>query len=358
MTKKKKNVEDYTPAQLQKLINQKWGEGTAVMGSDPSLAITRIPSGILSLDWALGGGFPRGRHSEIFGNWSTGKTYASLRLIASAQKLGMNTCYLDAEGSFDPDWATSIGIETNRMTYHRQVHGNQMVDLAETLLRSRLYGVIVLDSIAALIPKPELDQDMETVSYGTQQAKMMSAAMRKLTTANDKTALIYINQMRDSIGSIFRSSGVTPGGRAMSFYAGVRLEMVKMETIKRPGKVIDPKSGEQKKQDVVRGHRALVKIVKDKTGGSTMGQTTQFVFDYNTGSIDPTEDLLYVGRNLGLVKKKGLKFAVKGFEDEAQTGKERFRKWLKTNKAVAEELQEQIEAIIYDGKGVVGGTDL
>lgn len=335
-------TERLTPAALKKLVNDKWGEGTMRFASDPDLAITRIPCGILSVDYALGGGFPRGRHIEVFGSYSVGKTYTMLRLIAKAQELGLTCAYIDVENSFDPTFAESIGIDLEELAYHRQEHGNRVIDFMETLLRSELYDVIILDSIAALLPKSELESDMEGGSYGTAQAKLMSAALRRLTAANKRTVLGYINQTRDSIGSVFQKRAITSGGRAMGFYAGIRIEMVRVENIKRRATVIDPTNGQEQQKEVVKGHRVLVRIDKDKTGGAKPQDSTTFVFDYDIGGIDPVEDLMYLGREMGLIKKSGNSWYLTDYEEEKQNGRPRFKKWLKRHPAIQEELEEQI----------------
>lgn len=214
----------------------------------------------------------------------------------------------------------------------------------ETLLRGAEYGVIVLDSIAALIPKSELENDMEAGSMGMEQAKMMSKALRKLTAANKATALVYINQQRENIGVMFGKKTTTTGGRAMGFYAGTRLELVRTENIKADRKQLDPKTGDMKKVPTVVGHRVLVRVEKDKTGGSRLGNQTSFIFDYAAATVDHVEDLIYLGRLLGHVHKKGNNWWVDGYDDEQQNGRTRFKKWLKKNKAVQEELQERIES--------------
>lgn len=340
---KSSSAEKLTPEALKQLVNKKWGADTMRFASDPSLSITRVPCGILSIDYVLGGGFPRGRHIEIFGSYSVGKTYCTQRLIASAQSLGLNCAFVDVENTFDPAFAETIGIDLEALAFHKQEHGNRVIDFIETLLRSELYDVIALDSIAALLPKAELDSDMEGGSYGTAQAKLMSAALRRLTAANKKTVLVYINQTRDSLGSIFQKRAVTSGGKAMGFYAGIRLEMVRVENIKRKAKVIDPAKGDEQQKDIVKGHRVLVKIDKSKIGGARPQDTTTFVFDYDIGGIDPVEDLLYLGRRLGFIRKSGTSWWVEDYEDEKKVGRNAFKKWLRAHPSIQEELTELIQ---------------
>lgn len=338
----KKVAPEMSVDQLQGIINNKFGKDTLIRGSDPRLEITRIPSGILSLDVVLGGGFARGRSIEVYGGFSVGKTTCALSLIAQAQARGLRCAFIDCERTYSPEFAAHLGVDIEELDYHRQKSGNQVVDFMETLLRSRLYGVIVLDSIAALIPKQEIEQDMEAGTFGTQQAKLMSVALRRLTTANDDTTVFYINQQRESVGSMFGQKLVTSGGRAMGFYASTRIEMVRIETLKKKAPTSDPKTGKSKETDVVIGHRVLAKITKEKTGAQPMSQTT-FVFDYDEACIDATEDLIYLGTEAGLVRKIGDNgWAVEGYEDEKKVGRNNFKKWLQKNKAVAEELEESI----------------
>lgn len=339
---RRQTVHQLSPDALMKMINDKWGAGTIKKASDPALAIERIPCGILSIDFVMGGGFPRGRHVEIFGSYSVGKTYTAERLIAQAQADGLRCAYIDVERTFDPDFAEHIGINLDELAFHQQEHGNRVVDFIETLLRSELFDVIVLDSIAALLPKSELESDMEGGSYGTAQAKLMSAALRRLTAANKRTVLVYINQTRDSLGSVFQKRSVTSGGRAMGFYAGTRLEMVRVENIKRKVRQVDPANGAEKVVELVRGHRVLVRIDKDKTGGAKPHDSTTFVFDYEKREIDHIEDLMYLGRMLELIEKRGDYWFVSDYEEEKQQGRARFKKWLIGHPAICEELEEQI----------------
>ena len=345
--KKKIQVENLSPAAVADLINKKYGAGTMKFGNDPELQIERIPSGILSVDWLLSGGFARGRHTELFGSAGIGKTAVAYRLMASAQALGENVGYIDAEATFDPEFAAHLGVNIEEMAYHRQVNANRVVDFAETLLRSEAFGVLCVDSIAALTPLIEIESDYETTgSMGMEQAKLMSKALRKLTTANNKTAIIWINQTRDSVGGIFAKKNVTSGGRAMGFYAGTRIEFVRTETIKKKGTVVNPSKLSETEADVAVGHRVLMRVEKDKTGSATQYDQSTFVFNYEIGNIDPIEDLLYVGRVAGLIHKSGSdraeKWWVDGYEDEKQSGRARFAKWLRKNRAVADELAERV----------------
>ncbi len=327
---------------VKKLIDDRWGEGTLRYANDPSLEITRIPTGIEVIDDLFGGGLPRNRHLEIFGDYGLGKTSLALYAIANAQRLKLKCAYIDAEKSFDPTFAQKLGVNLKRLAYHEQETGNRCVDFMEMLLRSGEYDILVLDSIAALLPIAEADKPMEAASMGTAQARLMSAALRKLTTANKKTVIIFINQTREAIGVMFGNRAVTSGGRALGFYAGIRLEITRSETIKANRKVMNPKSNVEGVAKVVVGHRCLARTQKSKVSGAKQFDTTTFVFDYELGGIDPVEDLIYLGRKYRCVRMKGKTWWVAGYDEEAQLGRPRFKTWLRRNVAVQEDLLEQI----------------
>ena len=335
-----------TPEQLRAALVKRWGTGAVRMASDPELRITRIPTGILSLDMALGGGIPRGRYTEAYGDYSVGKTLVANHLVAETQMSDGRCAYYDAENAFDPAFAEKLGVDLDALEFQDQrEHGNRLIDHMEALLRSQLYDVIVLDSIAALLPKAEQEADMEAATMGMEQAKMMSKALRKLTAANSKTALFFINQTRQAVGaSAFAKQSVTSGGKGMAFYAGVRLEMVRTENLKMTGQKVNQSSGEVTKVDNLRaGHRVLVRIEKDKTGGAVQNDETTFVYNYRRMEVDRVEDLLYLGRVSRLVHKKGTTWWVDGYEDDkVNSGRPGMKKYLAKNRAVAEELEQKI----------------
>lgn len=346
--KKKTTVVELTPEDVRAAINKQFGPGTAKVASDPSLQITRIPTGLLAIDWRMGGGFPRNRYVELYGQEDVGKTALCYRYIANAQRLGLNCAFVDVEGTFDPEFAESLGVDLEALDYKDQhdIGGAQrIVTYMQSLLMSETYDVIVMDSIAALVPKEELEADNEKGSYGMGQAKLMSYALRKLTAVNKKTSMVFINQMRENVGGgLFAPKWRTSGGRAMKFYAGIRLELAKVETLHKKGRKLDLKTGEIKDNDKIsKGHRILVKVIKNKTGGNAkIGDETTLVFDYDRGDFDEVEDLIFVGRMTGLVGKKGDKWWVDGYEDDKQHGRARFKKWLRKNRAIREELSERI----------------
>lgn len=362
MPKGKANVEKMTVDSLEAVVNKRWGAGTMMRASDPKLEIVRLPTGILAVDALIGGGFARNRHFEIFGSAGVGKNYVCNKLMATTQQNGGRCAFIDVEKTFDPRFAAHTGLDLDQLVYHKQKHGPQVVDFTETLLRSGLFDVIILDSIATLLPMAEYENDMEAGSYGMEQAKLMSKALRKLTAANENTVLGFINQTREAIGVTFGKKTTTSGGRAMGFYAGMRLELVRTETLKREGRFVDHKTGEVKKGDHAYGHRVLVRGEKDKTGGleHPLAETT-FVFDYEKSAHDPIEDLFYLGKTYGLIqsKKKGTaeKIWVEGYEDEAQAGRKKFKRWLRKQKAIAEELEEQIREVVASRRDGWGDED-
>jgi recombination protein RecA len=347
--KPKAEPKDMTPAELMKMVNKKFGEGTVALASDEKWKISKIPTGILSIDYLTQGGFPRGRYVEMFGNSAVGKTAVAISLIASAQKLGMNCLFMDSEKSFNPAFAEGLGVNLDILTFHSQKYGNMLMDIVETYLRSEIYDVIVIDSISALLPKSEMEKNMDAGSYGMEQAKLMSAALRRLTAANKDTVIVFINQQRDAVGgSMFGPRSVTSGGRAMSFYAGMRLELVRTESIKRKSKVLDLSKGDDVEKDIVKGHRVVVKVNKNKVGGPAPQSEGTFVFDYDLEDIDPVEDLIWIGRDCGWIQKSGDYWALTGFEDERKNGRPRFKSWLKSNKVAKDTLTGWIESIDFE----------
>lgn len=341
--KSKKTIERITPEGLRKMLNKEFGADTALMASDPRFVISRIPTGVLPVDYALSGGFPRNRFIELHGPESVGKTLLSLKCAAEAQKMGLLAAYVDCENSFDPEFAEHIGVDIEQLDIHPQKSGEICIRYMETLLYGRFHGVVILDSIAALLPQQEKEATIDAGSMGMEQAKLMSKALRRLTTANKDTVVIFINQLRDAIGVQFGKKTTTTGGRAMPQYAGIRIEMIRVETMKRKMAVVDEKTGELSEKDRPYAHRVLCRVVKDKTGSSSRPfEETSFVFDYDHADIDHVESLIYVGRQAGYIHKEGEKWWVDGYEDEKQHGRPKFKKWLKKNRIVREELEEWI----------------
>lgn len=324
-------------------VNERY-PGAMMMASDPSLLIEHLPTGILSIDVPVGG-FARGRHIELYGGYGVGKTYLTYCFIATSQAAGLRCAFLDVEGTFDPVFAASIGVDLAALVFpERGQNANRLVNIMEILLRSGEFDVIVLDSIAALLPAAEEDADMESGSMGTQQAKLMSQGLRRLTAANRRTVCVYINQTRQKIGVMFGPNSITSGGKAMAFYAATRLELVKTETIKRPARTVDTKSNAEKKTDRVAGHRVLVRVEKDKTGAVRQQDETTFVFDYDLGAHDPVEDLIYLGRRYQLIHVRSKQWSLDGYEDEAKAGRPKFKTWLRRNRIVQDDLETMIRS--------------
>jgi recombination protein RecA len=293
--------------------------------SDEKYRITRISTGCLTLDLLLGGGVARGRFTELFGNYSTLKTYTSLRTIASAQKRDLGCMFVDAEHSFDPEWAEKLGVNLKRLLVITPEYGEQTIDAVEAAIRSNEFGVIVIDSVAALIPKPELEQSAEKEQMGV-MGKMMSKMMRRLNAANQQTAVIMINQIREKIGIVWGKPETTTGGRALPFYAGQRVEFRRAEKIKEKDKIV--------------GYKVTIRIEKDKTGPNVerVGQIT-----YLTGTgIDVAEELLTLGEIGGFVTKRGASYSLgaKSFH-----GRETAKRYLSGSKVARKKLRRKIRAI-------------
>lgn len=341
-----------TPQQVQQLINHEFGAGVMKFASDPYFTIERLPTGILALDTKFRGGLARGRHIEIYGSSNVGKTAICYRTIARNQADGLNCSFIDVEGTFEPMFAEAQGVDLSTLSItdqHELEHGQRVIDYLETQLRSEVFDIIVLDSIASLLPKAELESSMESPQVA-EQARLMSKALRKLTVANRRTVLMYINQTRDSVGgSVFQKRSITSGGKAMLFYAGMRLEMVRTENIKRTvTNKVNPSTSKFTKADQIKGHRLLVRVEKDKTGGAHNGSETTMVFDYDLGTFDAVEDLIYLGVQYGLIKNSGTKWWLTSYPDDRVIGRNKLRSHLRRERLLAEELTEAIEAAAYD----------
>lgn len=334
-----------TPVQMMAEINKAFGEGTMILGSDPILKVTRIPTGILGLDIGLKGGLTRGRHIEIYGGENLGKTTIAYCAAAEAQKLGGTAVMCDLEGTYDPDYAESLGVDIEELGLHRQKkgHGERAFDFVEAVVRKAKPDIMIIDTIAALLPKAEYESQLDTGTFGTDQARLMSKALRKLTAANESTVFIWLNQTRQVVGaSMFAKQTTTSGGRAMGFYAATRLELVRTETLKVEKKRVDPATGERKARKVAVGHRALIRITKDKTGSAKPDAEVPLVYSYKTNRFDELEDIMYLGREAGLIKKKNAMWWVVEYEDEKCNGRPAFKRWLRRNRAVRDELKEAI----------------
>ncbi len=287
--------------------------------------VSVTPTGILPLDIATGiGGVPRGRVVEIYGPESSGKTTLCLNIVAQAQKSGGTAAYIDAEHALDVDWAKAVGVDVDNLLISQPDSGEQALEIAEKLINSNAVEVIVIDSVAALVPQAEISGDMGDAHVGL-QARLMSQALRKLTSAISKsnTCLIFINQLRQKIGVFYGNPETTPGGLALKFYASIRLDIRAKEKIKEGDKVI--------------GHRTVVKVVKNKMAPPFL--TAEFETVYGKG-IPREAYLLELGETHGVLEKSGTWFVYK--EHRLGQGKENARAFLRENAKIADELDHEI----------------
>jgi recombination protein RecA len=307
-------------------IEKQFGKGTIMKFSERPVADTKaIPTGSISLDVALGvGGIPRGRIVELFGPESSGKTTLAQHIIAELQKTGGNAAFIDAEHALDPEYARKIGVDIDNLLISQPDSGEQALDIAETLVRSGALDIIVIDSVAALVPRAEIEGDMGDSHMGL-QARLMSQALRKLTaiSSRSQTAVIFINQLREKIGVMFGSPEVTPGGRALKFYASLRLDIRRIETIKQGQEAV--------------GNRVKVKVVKNKVA-PPFGLAT---FDIMFGEgISKEGDLLDLGVQHEIVEKAGSWFSY-GTQRIGQ-GREAVKAFLKENQEMAQEIEKKL----------------
>jgi recombination protein RecA len=308
-------------------IEKSYGKGSIMrLGSrDVLVPVSVIPSGCLSLDAALGvGGFPRGRVIEIYGPESGGKTTLTLHVIAEAQKLGGQAAFIDAEHALDPVYARKLGVDVDNLLVSQPDNGEQALEIAETLIRSGGVDVVVVDSVAALVPKAELEGEMGEPQMGL-QARLMSQALRKLTAivSKSRTCLIFINQIREKIGVMFGNPETTTGGRALKFYASMRVDIRRVQSIKEGDKVV--------------GSRTRGKVVKNKVAAPF--REAEFDILYGEG-ISREGDLIDLGVDKGLIEKAGTWFSFGG--ERMGQGRENARIFLKENPDIREKLEHAL----------------
>jgi len=317
-----------------KEIQAKFGvEAIMKLGDKPRVNVDAIPTGSIGLDYALGvGGLPRGRIVEIFGPESSGKTTLSLHVIAEAQKKGGICAFIDAEHAMDPEYSQKLGVRLDELLISQPDTGEQALEITESLVRSGKLDVIVIDSVAALTPKDEIEGDMGAYHVG-KQARLMSQALRKLTAivAKSKTIVIFINQIRMQIGVMFGNPETTPGGKALKFYTSVRLDIRRIAQIK--------------KGDEVMGGRVRVKVVKNKVAAPF--KQTEFDLMYNEG-ISKEGEILALGEKFGVISKSGSSYAYG--EEKLGRGYDAARTFLKENKKISDEILKKIRTSLEEDK--------
>lgn len=308
-------------------IEKQYGKGTVMKLGDPAaqMNIETIPTGSLSLDLALGlGGIPKGRIVEIYGPESSGKTTVTLHMIAEVQKRGGIAGFIDAEHALDPVYARNIGVDVDNLYISQPDCGEQALEITETMVRSGAVDIIVVDSVAALVPKAEIDGDMGDSHVGL-QARLMSQALRKLTAVISKSncTVIFINQLREKVGVMFGSPETTTGGRALKFYSSVRLDVRKIESLKQAGEMI--------------GNRTRVKVVKNKIAPPF--KEAEFDIMFGEG-ISRVGDILDIAAGIDVVNKSGAWYAYEG--NKIGQGRENAKQYLKDNPAVCEEIESKV----------------
>ncbi len=307
-------------------IEKQFGKGAVMkLGENAHMNVEAIPTGAIGLDIALGvGGVPRGRIVEVFGPESSGKTTVALHIVAEAQKAGGDAAFIDAEHALDPVYAKKLGVDIDNLIVSQPDTGEQALEIAEALVRSGAIDVIVIDSVAALVPKAEIDGEMGDSHVGL-QARLMSQALRKLAgvISKSKTTAIFINQLREKVGVMFGNPETTPGGRALKFYASVRLDVRRIESLKQGTEVI--------------GSRTRVKVVKNKVAPPF--KEAEFDIIYGEG-ISKEGSILDVGVGLDIVSKSGSWFSYNG--QRIGQGRENVKQYLKENPDVLKEIEMKI----------------
>ena len=311
-------------------IERQYGKGAVMKLGDPAaqMNVETIPTGSLSLDLALGlGGIPKGRIIEIYGPESSGKTTVTLHMIAEVQKRGGIAGFIDAEHALDPVYAKNIGVDIDNLYISQPDCGEQALEITETMVRSGAIDIVVVDSVAALVPKAEIDGDMGDSHVGL-QARLMSQALRKLTAVISKSncTVIFINQLREKVGVMFGNPETTTGGRALKFYSSVRLDVRRIESLKQSGEVV--------------GNRTRVKVVKNKIAPPF--KEAEFDIMFGEG-ISKVGDILDLAAENGIVNKSGAWYAYEG--NKIGQGRENAKNYLKENPAICEEIETKVREL-------------
>ena len=344
MAKEKKTAVKDTDAALDDAISQiekKFGKGSVMrLGDRTAVDVDVIPSGSLTLDKALGiGGYPKGRIIEIYGPESSGKTTLTLHAIAQAQKQGGKAAFIDAEHAIDPVYAKNLGVDIDELILSQPDSGEQALEIAEMLVRAGVIDLIVIDSVAALVPQVELDGEMGDAAVGL-QARLMSKALRKLSGVMNKTncTVIFINQLREKIGVMYGNPETTTGGRALKFYSSVRVEIRRSEQIKQNGEII--------------GNKANIKVVKNKVAPPF--KTTQVDIIYGKG-ISRDGEILDLAVEGDIVEKSGAWYAYNG--EKIGQGRENAKNFLIEHPAIFEEVEEKVKAQLFGTEEVDEATE-
>ena len=308
-------------------IEKQYGKGAVMKLGDPSaqMNVETIPTGSLSLDIALGlGGIPKGRIIEIYGPESSGKTTVTLHMIAEVQKRGGIAGFIDAEHALDPVYAKNIGVDIDNLYISQPDNGEQALEITETMVRSGAIDIVVVDSVAALVPKAEIDGDMGDSHVGL-QARLMSQALRKLTAVISKSncTVVFINQLREKVGVMFGNPETTTGGRALKFYASVRMDVRRIETLKQGGEMV--------------GNRTRIKVVKNKIAPPF--KEAEFDIMFGKG-ISKEGDIVDLASNVGIINKSGAWFAYEG--NKIGQGRENAKQYLRDNPAVCDEIENKV----------------
>ncbi|MEE3393328.1 MAG: recombinase RecA [Lachnospiraceae bacterium] len=313
-------------------IEKSYGKGAVMkMGDNSHMNVETFPSGSIGLDRALGvGGIPKGRIIEIYGPESGGKTTVALHMVAEVQKLGGIAGFIDAEHALDPAYAKNIGVDIDNLYISQPDNGEQAMEICETMVRSGAIDIIIVDSVAALVPKAEIDGEMGDSHVGL-QARLMSQALRKLTGVIGKTncTVVFINQLREKIGVMFGNPETTTGGRALKFYSSVRLEVRRGEQIKRDGQVV--------------GNRTKIKVVKNKVASPFKETEIDIIYGEGISRIGEIVDL---GSDCGIIEKSGAWYAYNG--DKIGQGRENAKQFLKDHPDICDEVLKKIRASLFE----------
>jgi recombination protein RecA len=340
-------LDEARQAMLNKAVSdiiKRYGDGSIMrLGEAHRMMVDVIPTGSLSLDLALGvGGIPRGRITEIFGPESSGKTTLCQHIVAEAQKMGGTAAYIDMEHALDPVYAAKCGVDVENLLVSQPDTGEQALEITETLVRSGAIDVVIIDSVAALVPRSEIEGDMGDAQMGA-MARLMSQALRKLSGAinQTKTAVVFTNQLRQKIGVVFGNPETTPGGNALKFYASVRLDIRRIQSIKIGAEIV--------------GNRTRVRVVKNKVAPPF--RTAEFDIMYNEG-ISKVGDLIDLATQLGIIEKRGAFFSYG--EIRLGQGRENAKEFLRQNPDLADEIEMVIRQRAAGGEvelPLVGGEE-